>query len=548
MNRSNNFTRWRVASPVIAAVIIFYAVLVLPNHPAQLAQGALPAFPLELPAILLVLLALGNSVAGKLFRFVLVTALVLMVIVKCADFIMYSSLDRSFNLLADLPLILSLNHLIARTLELPLVWLPFIGSVLVSVCIAVALWWACGKWLRFKLPMMNKPLLSIVSLLWVGVVVADVGVNMNRWRYPVDTSAAFTSRLAVAHVNTVQNTLADLRDFQSTASEDRFAKQSSLFDLVDRDVLIIFVESYGRTSLDTPFYAQKHRATLSAAQSQLEALGLAMSSTILVSPTKGGQSWLAHSTFANGLWVTNQSSYRKTLESGRQSLFHLAAKSGYRTAAVMPQITLDWPESKTMGFDIVLAQGDLGYKGMPFNWVTMPDQFTLASMDKLLRTNNDASPMFIQVALASSHAPWVPIPDILAWDSIGDGSVFNRFIEGSDAPVEVWRDNSRVRSQYRDAVDYALRTVFAYAALHAKEPPLMFIVGDHQAAGFVAMDNRAEVPMHVVGPQHLVDRVSDEHFHTGLIPASITRARRMDLMRAHLIRSLTSNSLAGLEQ
>ena len=38
-----------------------------------------------------------------------------------------------------------------------------------------------------------------------------------------------------------------------------------------------------------------------------------------------------------------------------------------------------------MGFDRILAAADLGYRGLPFNWVTMPDQFTLAAFDRLVR-------------------------------------------------------------------------------------------------------------------------------------------------------------------
>ena len=46
----------------------------------------------------------------------------------------------------------------------------------------------------------------------------------------------------------------------------------------------------------------------------------------------------------------------------------------------MPAITLAWPEAGYFGYDRVLAAHDLGYRGLPFNWVTMPDQFTLAAL------------------------------------------------------------------------------------------------------------------------------------------------------------------------
>jgi hypothetical protein len=87
-----------------------------------------------------------------------------------------------------------------------------------------------------------------------------------------------------------------------------------------------------------------------------------------------------------------------------------------------------------------------------------------------------------------------------------------------DPPDMVWRDRDRVRDQYRQAVDYALRVVTAYAARHAADPPLMIVVGDHQAAGFVALDDRFDVPVHVIGPPDLVARVASWGWAPGLLP------------------------------
>ena len=112
---------------------------------------------------------------------------------------------------------------------------------------------------------------------------------------------------------------------------------------IDRDVLIVFVESYGRTEpRHTALMPKTHRATLTEAEARLGALGLEMRSGLLSAPTRGGQSWLSHATFANGLWIADQTSYAAALASNRRSLFHIASDAGFRTAAVMPQITLDW--------------------------------------------------------------------------------------------------------------------------------------------------------------------------------------------------------------
>jgi hypothetical protein len=540
-------TTVRGALSLALATLILHLILVQPNHPAALAWNGLLLFALELPTIVLAMIALGRGTIGFSLRVVLVAAIIVIALLKAADFGMFTALNREFNFVGDLPLIASFYDLIVGTTG---EWAAF-GAVVLSlaaiVIVTAASWWALRRWSRLDVSTGFRRLAGVAAVFFAALVIVDVGAKTGRWTslvaYP---GTAFTARVGVERLETARDTIADLRLFQQAAANDPFADQSGLFDLVDRDVIVVFVESYGRTSFDTPFYSGLHRQTLLDAETKLAALGLDMASTFIRSPTKGGQSWLAHSTFANGLWVADQSSYRAVLASNRQTLFHYAQQSGFRTAAVMPQITIDWPESAVMGFDVILAEHDLGYAGKRFNWITMPDQFTFAAMDRLLRDaprEEPNRPLFIQMALGSSHAPWVPVPDVIAWEELGDGTVFNPTVSASDPPHIVWQDNDRVRAQYRLAVDYALQTVFAYAALHADDPPLMIIIGDHQAAGFVALDDRPDVPMHIVGPKSLVDLVADADFNAGLIPPTDTVVRRMDVLRGHLINALSSISV-----
>ena len=192
-----------------------------------------------------------------------------------------------------------------------------------------------------------------------------------------------------------------------------------------------------------------------------------------------------------------------------------------------------------MGFDRVLEAADLGYRGEPFNWVTMPDQFTLAALDRLLRNEAPRPRLFVQVALISSHAPWVPVPRLLDWSQLGDGSIFNEMVGSGDSPETVWRDPQRVRLQYAEAIDYSLRAVMDYARLHADDPPLMIVLGDHQTAPGIALDERPDVPIHVIGPAALVDRSAGWGLTPGLVPAREAKALPMDRMRDLILRSFS---------
>lgn len=525
------------------AALVLHLVLIQPNHPAAVSWRMLLLFPLELPVILLTLIAFGCSQAGAVFRLVLVALLTLSTALKAADFGMFVALSRGFNPVADWPLILSFYQLIVGAIGPGAAVLASISAVIAVIALAAALWWACGVWARVSRSIPVAVGAGVVAIFVSGITAMEIRSVMGKETMPFPVpGTAFTARLSVERYQTAQETTKKLRAFRKAAADDPLADQTGMFDALDRDVFVIFVESYGRTSFDTPFYANQHLETLRKAEARLTGLGLSLSSTFLTAPTQGGQSWLSHASFANGFRVDNQNSYRAILGSGRKTLFHLAARSGFRTAAVMPQVTLDWPEAQTMGFDTILAAKDLGYAGPAFNWITMPDQFTFAAMDRLLGDTD--APLFVQVATGSSHAPWVPVPEILDWDDIGDGKIYAPIVAQSDPPSVVWQDHDRVRQQYRDAVDYALQAVFAYAELHAEDPPLLIIIGDHQAAGFIALDDRPDVPLHVIGPKHLVNRIATEGFTKGLIPAADTKPRPMSDLRGHLVRTLTSDLTA----
>lgn len=526
---------------LVLAAVVLHLVLVQPNHPAALSWNALLLFPLELPVILLGLVALRPGRFERGVRAALVTALLLIVVLKAADFGMFTALTRGFNPVADFPLIEAGLRLATGAVGPFLVFLGLVAALVVLGLVGFGLWWATGVWVRVTVGQVPRRIALVTAVLFGGIATAEIGQAMGRWSLPTYLpGAAFTARVAVERTIMVRDTLADLRAFAEAAAQDPFADRKGLLNEIDRDVLVVFVESYGRTSLDTPLYAETHRATLKTAETRLKSLGLSMRSGILAAPTRGGQSWLSHATFANGLWVADQTSHGAVLASGRQTLFHMAGASGFHTAAVMPQITLDWPESDLMGFETVLAAKDLGYEGLPFNWVTMPDQFTFAAMDRALRTNRDDRPLFIQIALGSSHAPWLPVPELVDWDAIGTGEIFNPMAEAGDPPDVVWRDRDRVRDQYRKAIDYALSVVFDYAARHAETAPLIFVLGDHQAASFVALDERPDVPMHVIGPDHLVERVAAWGWTEGLIPDTSAVARPMKDMRDLILETFTT--------
>ena len=256
------------------------------------------------------------------------------------------------------------------------------------------------------------------------------------------------------------------------------------------DVLLMFVESYGRSALELPRYAKTLGPTLEAFEQRLAERGLVAASGWLTSPTVGGQSWLAHGTLESGLWLGDQARYQALIQSERLTLTRAFARAGYRTIALKPAITRPWPEGERLGFERIYAAADLGYRGRPYNWVTMPDQYTLAALERAERAGAER-PLFAEVSLISSHAPWTPVAEVLEdWSAIGDGSVFSRWADAGDPPEVVWRDPERVRAQYARAIDYVLRVLGSYAANFVDARTLLILVGDHQPAPLITGEGR----------------------------------------------------------
>ena len=138
----------RMAGPLLLSGLLLHLVLVQPNHPAAATWGALAVFPLELPVILLGLMALGTGRAGTVARALLVAALVTIAVLKTADFAAFTALSRGFNPVADLPLVDASVRLLAGTVGGLAAAGIVAGALGIIALLAAALWWATGVWAR----------------------------------------------------------------------------------------------------------------------------------------------------------------------------------------------------------------------------------------------------------------------------------------------------------------------------------------------------------------------------------------------------------------
>jgi hypothetical protein len=313
-----------------------------------------------------------------------------------------------------------------------------------------------------------------------------------------------------------------------------------LTGLQGKDVMLAFVESYGRTALEDPQMSPRLDTLLDGASQRLRAAGYGSRSAFLTSSTAGGASWLAHGTLLSGLRIDTANRYRSLVGSDRLTLNNAFRRAGWESVAVVPGVTRDWPEASFFGYDKILPAKDLGYAGPPFGWSTMPDQFTLQAYQSLVRTPGHA-PVMAEIPLQSSHAPWVRVPRVLPWAALGDGSVFDR-PESALPPEPLRRDSSRVRADYARSIEYSLSSLVSYVETYGDDDLVLVFLGDHQPAPVVTgADAGHDVPVTIVAKDpKVLAQIAGWGWQDGLNPSPSAPVWPMESFRDRFLTAFST--------
>lgn len=531
----------------LLAIGLLYGVLVVPAAPGAIAGAqTLWPLPVELAVIVFVTLALPAR-SSTAWRALVAAAVALLATVKLADLGTYAAFNRPFNPLLDTHLPRDGWNILSHSLGVGLAAVAVLAALLIVLILLLVIGYGLGRLRHGPTPV--RHLLMAVSV--VLIVAACLQAVPGTLAIP-EVANARTSIAMIDRGERIAASAADLSEFKrqlaASGAHPNHADESQRLDrLAGQNVLLVFVESYGRTVFERPLYADVIGPQLAAFENDIRAAGFEARSGWLTSPTFGGQSWLAHGTLLSGLWVDSQPRYDALVASKRPSLNRVFARAGWRTSAVMPAITRDWPEAAWFGYDRVFASGDLGYAGQPFNWVTMPDQYTLTAIKREILDTPAERPAMIETALISSHAPWTPIPPLLDWADIGNGRIFSAYASVGDPPEVVWQDYDRVRAQYRKAIDYSLKTLASFIATQADDDLVLIILGDHQPAPLVTGDNASrDVPMHIIAQDpDLLAAMDHWRWTPGMMPDDQTPVWPMDAFYERFIDAFSTGDTSA---
>lgn len=521
--------RVRSGITLLLSLLLLDLVLLFPAHPARFTLETLPRFPLELPAIVLCLLLLKSLMLRWLLRLMLIL-LMLLLLLRLADLGSYLAFNRRFSPLLEWHLLADGWNLASTSIG------PLQASIVVAVvscllCLLAAVLFRSLRTIahsrgRHRLLLRNTALITLL-------------VGLTAWFSfePVRSSSFLQAGLLPEFRQRVANliySIEDQKQFQQELRQDAVLDHGnpSFAALQGRDVILVFVESYGRGYVEAEHFRDAARARLGATESRLTEAGLVSRSGWLTSPIRGGRSWLAHATLNSGLLIDNQARFDRLISSDRQSISRLFSNAGWHTTGVMPAIQFAWPEGQWYGFDSLKVSADMGFAGERFGYVTMPDQYTLSHFEHAVR-HEHTEPVMATIALLSTHAPWSPLPLRVDWDRVGDGSLYDgsyRFGE----PIS-WKYRKQVQEMYIRSFDYTLDILGDYAARYADDA-LIIIVGDHQPPPVInGWGKSGDVPIHLISrDESLLQRLPRQFWSDGMIPDSDILSQPMQSFRQSL--------------
>lgn len=522
------------ASAVAVTLALAWLLLALPNQVSAFGRLGQWFPPLELPLLLMALWCVPRR-AARFVAPIMAVALLLLAVIKLADMVALQAYWRIFDPISDWRLIGPGWNVLSGTVGAEKAELLAVG--LVAVLLSILMLMTIGLLLLTRYGGPDSPRRLRVTL-W-SITGGLLLVSLSGFIRPDGAHPGESSRLVVEHVAQSRQNLQDLAALKEHAEQDPIAGMPAgklLSGLKGHDVLFVFIESYGRTALEDERYAGVMRSRMTAIDDELGQVGFGARSAWLVSPTVGGQSWLAHATLQSGLWINSQRRYNWLLGTERVSLARLFNRAGWRTMAVEPALTREWLANRYYRFDRVYDARNLGYEGEPFNWVTMPDQYTYAALQRLELADTERAPVMAEIATLSSHAPWTPIPPLIDWAQVGDGRIFNRWANAGDPPDVVWQDSERVRAQYLKSIDYALETLASFVTHYGNDNLVVIAMGDHQPASIITGEGASmDVPVHVMTRDASVLNQFDEWgWRAGMLPDQTSTHWGMDTLRQRL--------------
>jgi phosphatidylglycerophosphate synthase len=534
----------RLAIAVLAIALV-WSDLLAPDRAWQFTPAAFVRIPLEG----LVLVAVALVLPPRPRRIVAAVAGILLGVLtfaKILNIAFYEFADRAFNPVFDWGSIGSGLGVVRDTIgsrgtDVALAALG-LGLLLLVCAITAATIHITTVAARHR----RAAVRGLAALTAVWAVCAGLSLQLIPGSPVASTSAV---GLAVAQVRATQAAFRDQRLFEqairSPDPEARIPASDLLTGLRGKDVIIAFVESYGEVSVRGTTFSPGIDAVLRRANASLARASWSTQSAWVTAPSYGGTSQLAHSTLQAGVWVNSTQRYAELLGTRRFTLSDAFDKAGWRTISDSPVDGSSWPPGKSFfHYDQLLNRWNVGYRGPVFHYASMPDQYTLAEFQRLELAPGH-KPVMAEIDLVSSHEPWTPLPTMVPWNKVGDGSIFDPMPAESPSPITIERSANTVRQFYGRAIQYSMQALTSWVT-ELNDPNLVLILlGDEQPAAPISSPGRVshEVPISIIARDPSVFRqIASWRWQDGLLPGRYAPLEPMSAFRNQFLGSFSTVS------
>ncbi|MER6621830.1 CDP-alcohol phosphatidyltransferase [Streptomyces sp. NPDC000931] len=516
---------------VLAAALVVGALL-MPNTAPGLRPGRFTRIPAEAIIGAVLLLALPRRpriVVAALYG----AGIGVLTVLNLLDIGFTEYLGRGFNVVLDWGLLDDAQAYVADSTGSTAATAAAVGAVVLALLLVTVTALATvrlGNLLARHRVRAGRGVL-IAGTAWVAC--AALGVQVSGAPVASDRAAGALK----GQTRRVVDTLRDEAAFAKEARADTFGATPPgrlVPDLRGKDVVFAFVESYGRTAVEDPLIAPGVTRVLDTRTAALAKAGYHARSGWLTSATYGGSSWLGHSTALSGLWIDNQQRYRTVTSGDHLTLTKAFQKTGaWDTVGVMPGVQKAWPEAEWYGLDKVYDAFGLGYEGPKFSWSTMPDQYALEAFQRLEHGRKRDRPLMAEIILTSSHQPWAPVPELVDWDDLGDGSVFDAVRKAGKKSSDVIADSTESRREYGRSIEYSVTSLTQWLERYGTDDTVLVFLGDHQPIARVSGDGASrDVPVSIVAKDPKVLEKTDAwNWTEGLRPAKDAPVWRMSSFR-----------------
>src|SRR5215204_7361850 len=277
------------------AVLLIWFSLIFPDQLSRFTFGAFLRFPVEVPILMALVLVLPRA-PRRVMATVVGLLLGLVAILKLVDMGFYSVLGQPFNPLTDMSYLKSAVGFLRDSAGPHRTVAAVAAAVLLLVAVLLLLTWSALRLTRFTSQHRASSAWTVCTLAVIWLLCAALGVQVAGAPVASTSAAAFTRQ----EIDT------------ALTADDAFATASGgelLTGLRGKDVLIVFVESYGRVAIEDPAISPDVNGVLTRGTDSLRAAGFSSRSAFLTSPTFAGISWLAHGTLQSGLWIDTQQRY-----------------------------------------------------------------------------------------------------------------------------------------------------------------------------------------------------------------------------------------------